>query len=123
MADQQVHMRVWRGDAEGGEFLAVLRLGGGERLVGDVDLRDQVVQLRVAEDLPPFSAFDVVARLGLLPARRRFPERFHGGRVRPAIVGADGAAGEDSQKNRRPGLHAGLRAARLLRILRRRRSR
>jgi hypothetical protein len=121
----RVQRRVKRGarDAERGERLAVLRLGTGERLVRDVDLLDQSVQLRVAEDLPPSSALDVVARLGLLPALRRFPECFHVGRVRSVVVGPEGAAGEDGEKNRRPGFHAGLRAARLLRTLRRRRTR
>ena len=63
-----------RGDLGQRQRLPHARLGGAERLVVDVDLRLQRVEVGVAEELPPASARQRAARRGRL-RRRRLPCR------------------------------------------------
>ena len=73
---------------------AELRFRLCQGLVGDGDPFDEGVQLRVAEDLPPRAARDLVARLGLFPVLRCLFINIGNNSSGALVVGADGAAGK-----------------------------
>ena len=51
-----------------GERLPVLRFGGGQVLVRDIDLGFKPIQLLVVIDRPPAAAWNIVLRLCFFPA-------------------------------------------------------
>src|SRR5262249_38983225 len=81
-----------------------LCFGGSNRLIGNVDLRFEGIQLRVAKYLPPIAPNSVVLRRRLLPfavvfevSRRRFFESGRHGCCRRFVFRADGAGGEQEE--------------------------
>ena len=101
VADGRIERRLALADQRNG--LAVGRLRDLEVLVGDVDLRGELIERRVAVHAPPLAAIDRVARhggaevrvAGLLELGRRRRRR-----LRPLVVGTDQAAGQPPDNSR-----------------------
>ncbi len=97
-ADHREVAGACRAQDRGG--LAVLGLGGGDGLVGDLHARHQRVELRIAEHGPPVAALSGVAGLGglpLAPFGRRLLEGGCHRRIGPLVVGPDRAGAEQQR--------------------------
>ena len=92
IADRRIERRLALADQRDG--LAIGRFGDPEILVGDIDLRGELIERRIAVHAPPLAAIDRVARdggaevrvAGLLELGRRRRRR-----LRPLVVGTDQA--------------------------------
>ncbi len=92
-----------------GARLLVSRRRSGDRLIRDLDLRQELVERAVLVNLPPIAAIDIVARPGALPAFQLLKLRGDWSRLR-RVIGANCAAGERQRDDVYCSKAAGLRA-------------